>query len=114
MSVKPLWAGSPPGPLFRRCRHANQGAARRRSPTPKNGGAAVEDARVKATTIATALGRELGEALEVRGGSGQPSPRVELGSMALARAGTPVEAGDQVVRANVTVRFALGAGGSPD
>ena len=75
--------------------------------------AAVEDARVKATAIATALGRELGEALEVRGGSGQPTPRTELGSLNLARVNTPVEPGDQVVRASVTVRFALGSGDSP-
>ncbi len=75
--------------------------------------AAVEDARLKATAIANALGQDLGEALEVRGSSGQPTPNLQLGSMQVARARTPVEAGDQVVHANVTVRFAFGPGDSP-
>ncbi len=75
--------------------------------------AAVEDARSKASAIATGLGRELGEALEVHGGSAQPTPRNDVMSLEVARASTPVEAGGQVVRANVTVRFALRAGDSP-
>ncbi len=75
--------------------------------------AAVEDARLKATAIANALGQDLGEALEVRGSSGQPTPNLQLSSMEVARARTPVETGDQVVRANVTVRFAFRPGDSP-
>jgi uncharacterized protein YggE len=75
--------------------------------------AAVEDARAKATAIANALGKELGDALEVRGGSGQPTPNLQMSTMEAARARTPVEAGDQIVRANVTVRFAIGSGDSP-
>jgi uncharacterized protein YggE len=76
--------------------------------------AAVEDARSKAMAIASALGKELGDALEVRGGSGQPTPNLQMSTMEVAaRVRTPVEAGDQIVRANVTVRFALGSGDSP-
>lgn len=75
--------------------------------------AAVEDARLKATAIANALDRSLGEVLEVRGNSGQPTSSLQMSTMEAVRASTPIEAGDQVVRANVTVRFALGAGDSP-
>ena len=75
--------------------------------------AAVEDARLKATAIANALDRSLGEALEVRGNSGQPTSNLQMRTMEAARASTPIEAGDQVVRADVTVRFALGSGDSP-
>jgi len=75
--------------------------------------AAVEDARLKATAIANALDRSLGEALEVRGNSGQPTSNPQMRTMEAARASTPIEAGDQVVRADVTVRFALGSGDSP-
>jgi uncharacterized protein YggE len=74
--------------------------------------AAVEDARSKATAIANSLGRDLGEALEVRGGSAQSTPSLQMSSMEVVRARTPVEVGDQVVRANVTVRFAFGPGDS--
>lgn len=72
--------------------------------------AAVASARTQAQAIAEALGRTLGPALEVRGGADRPIPRPMM-DVAVARmeaATTPIEAGDQVVTANVTVRFALG------
>ena len=74
---------------------------------------AVDNALQQAQAIAAALGRALGEPLEVRGGSQRPvGPRLfEIQAQAAFRqaAPTPIEAGDQVVRANVTIRFALGA-----
>jgi len=72
---------------------------------------AVRRAREQAATMAEALGRELGPALEVRGGSAPAGPRPDRGFMRAEAAGqtTPIEATDQVVRANVTIRFALGA-----
>ena len=71
---------------------------------------AVGAARAEARTIAESLGRELGPALEVRGGAERPSPRpVDIGVMMRAEsAPTPIEAGERTVRANVTIRFALG------
>ncbi len=76
--------------------------------------AAVENARSEAQVIAAALGRSLGPALEVRGGAQMPSPLEDAGALRLsAIVTTPIEVGDQIVRANVTIRFALGpAGGS--
>lgn len=71
---------------------------------------AVSSARAQAQAIAEALGRTLGPALEVRGGADRPVPRPMM-DVAMARmeaAATPIEAGDQLVTANVTVRFALG------
>lgn len=71
---------------------------------------AVAQARSEAETIALALGRTLGEALEVRGGAQAPSPRPEMAMAgALYRsAETPIEAGDLNVTASVSIRFALG------
>ena len=72
---------------------------------------AVASAREEARTIARSLGYELGPALEVRGGAERPSPRpMDMGGMAMRAeaAPTPIEAGERTVRANVTVRFALG------
>ena len=77
---------------------------------------AVSRARAQAEAMAAALGRELGEPLEVRGGAESPSPRPPY-AMAMAMeargADTPVEAGDLNVVASVSIRFALGgpAGG---
>jgi uncharacterized protein YggE len=76
---------------------------------------AVERARSEAEVMAAALGRELGPALEVRGGAQVPTP-IRAQAMAMrgvmeAAAETPIEAGDQSVRASVTIRFALGEGG---
>ena len=74
---------------------------------------AVRRATAEAEAIALALGRDLGAPLEVRGGAESPTPRpmamAAMASMEMARADTPVEAGEQTVRASVTIRFALGA-----
>lgn len=73
---------------------------------------AVKSARAQAETIAAALGRRLGPALEVHGGSQPPSPRPMMYESQIrlraAAPETPVEAADQQVSANVTIRFALG------
>ena len=73
---------------------------------------AVRDARAEARVIAEALGYELGPPLEVNGGSQRPVPLpmdTGLAMMERAQAApTPVEAGDQTVTANVSIRFALG------
>lgn len=74
---------------------------------------AVRDARAEALVIAEALGYELGPPLEVNGGSQRPRPVTLDEGMAVAMeraqaAPTPVEAGDQTVTANVSIRFALG------
>jgi uncharacterized protein YggE len=76
---------------------------------------AVARARAEARVMAAALGRELGPALEVRGGAQAPTPiRAQTMAMRSAMetaAETPIEAGDQSVRATVTIRFALGPSG---
>lgn len=72
---------------------------------------AVRNARAQAEAIAEALGYELGTPLEVRGGADRPTPRPMMyAEMARASqaAPTPIEASDQTVSANVTIRFALG------
>ncbi len=73
---------------------------------------AVSQARQEAETIARALGRELGAPLEVRGGAQTPTPRRDMGPQAFEMAAraveTPIEAGEQTVRASVTIRFLLG------
>lgn len=69
---------------------------------------AVARARSEAEAIAGALGRSLGEPLEVSGGAQQPSPPGPLRmEMALQDASTPVEPGTQTVSASVTIRFVL-------
>ena len=71
---------------------------------------AVTRARREAETMAAALGRTLGEPLEVRGGAETPSPRYRGGEamMVMERAvDTPIEAGDLNVTATVSIRFAL-------
>ena len=70
---------------------------------------AVARAREEAQAIATAMGVGLGAVLEVQGGASAPNPR-SLGGMmvrAAAEASTPIEGGDQMVTANVTVRFRI-------
>jgi uncharacterized protein YggE len=73
---------------------------------------AVRAARVQAATIADALGRRLGPALEVHGGTSDNLPRPNMGGAVMMRAAeavpTPIEASDQTVTASVTIRFALG------
>lgn len=70
---------------------------------------AVSSARTEAEVIARSLGYELGAPLEVSGGANVPTPRRMEGLAMSARAmDTPIEAGDQTVSANVSVRFALG------
>ena len=74
---------------------------------------AVERATAEARAIASALGRELGEPLEVRGGADVPGPPrpYEAASRMLMdaqAAPTPIEPGDQTVRATVSITFALG------
>ncbi len=75
---------------------------------------AVLNAREQADAIASAMGVGLGIALEVQGGVSAPNPRAPAGIMlrATAEATTPVEAGDQMVAASVTVTFRILEGGS--
>lgn len=75
---------------------------------------AVLNAREQADAIASAMGVSLGIALEVQGGVSAPNPRAPAGIMlrASAEATTPVEAGDQLVAASVTVTFRILEGGS--
>jgi len=73
---------------------------------------AVASASAQARVIAEALGHELGQPMEVRGGAQRPVP-IRLDAPALQvraaqAAPTPIEAGDQRVTAAVTIRFALG------
>ena len=71
---------------------------------------AVRAARTEAELIAGALGYRLGPPLEVHGGAQRPGPTpMAFAEMARVQAvQTPIEAGDQTVTANVTIRFALG------
>ena len=72
---------------------------------------AVRKARSEAEAMAEALGVQLGGVLEVRGGAQVPGPifrglaRAEMAQVATP---TPIEGGSQTVRAQVTVRFAVG------
>ncbi len=72
---------------------------------------AVASASAQARVIAEALGHELGQPLEVRGGSLRPAPVMRVNAVRTLEAQaapTPIEAGDQSVTATVTIRFALG------
>ena len=70
---------------------------------------AVANARSQAEVLARELGFELGAPLEVRGGADRPIPlMMEAMRAAQVSDATPIEAGEQTVSANVTVRFALG------
>jgi uncharacterized protein YggE len=71
---------------------------------------AVARAREEAEAMANAMGVQLGIALEVQGGAAAPSPRPPGGFMMRAEAGvptTPVEAGDQLVSATVTITYRI-------
>lgn len=70
---------------------------------------AVERARAEAEIIAAALGRTLGPAIEVSGGAEVPRGGEMMMRMdAMSAADTPIEAGDQTVRAQVSITFAIG------
>jgi uncharacterized protein YggE len=69
---------------------------------------AVRNAREQAEVIAGALGFELGPPLEIRGGADRPMPMPMVAMRSVQADATPIEAGDQSVSANVSVRFALG------
>ncbi|MBT8396980.1 MAG: SIMPL domain-containing protein [Gemmatimonadetes bacterium] len=75
---------------------------------------AVAGAREQAETIASAMGVRLGIAVEVQGGATAPSPRSPGGMMlrASAEATTPVEAGEHLVSASVSIRYRILEGGS--
>ncbi len=73
--------------------------------------AAVHNARAEASVIAESLGYRLGAPLEINGGAQRPAPREYAMADAVASmraAPTPIEVGDQMVTANVSIRFALG------
>jgi uncharacterized protein YggE len=70
-------------------------------------GEAVGNARAQAEVIARELGYELGPPIEIRGGADRPMPLM-MEAMRVQVDATPIEAGDQAVSANVTVKFALG------
>jgi uncharacterized protein YggE len=73
---------------------------------------AVASARAEAQVMAESLGYRLGAPIEVRGGAQRPGPApmiyAETAARAMQAAPTPIEAGDQTVTANVTIRFELG------
>jgi len=75
---------------------------------------AVASAREQAEVIASAMGVRLGIALEIQGGASVPSPFSPGGMMirAAAETTTPVESGDQLVTASVTVKYRILEGGS--
>jgi uncharacterized protein YggE len=75
---------------------------------------AVLNAREQAGAIASAMGVGLGIALEVQGGVSAPNPRASAGIMlrASAESTTPVEAGEQMVAASVTITYRILEGGS--
>lgn len=75
--------------------------------------AAVGNAREQAETIASAMGVRLGPALEVQGGASAPSPRSPGGMMlrASAETTTPIEAGDHLVTASISIKYRILEGG---
>ena len=72
---------------------------------------AVARARSEAETVADAMGVDLGMPLEIQTnpdfGGAPPRPVYRTMEMAQAVAPTPVEPGEQIVRANVTIRYRL-------
>ena len=76
--------------------------------------AAVEDARIKATGIARALGVELGTVLDVSEqgtGSIPPIAMTRAESFALSDGATPVNPGRLQIDATLVVRYSIGAEG---
>ncbi len=73
---------------------------------------AVARARSEAQAMAEALGVPLGSPMEVRGGANLPGPGPQYrAAMMEAAVSTPVEPGQQVVTANVTIKYRLGGQG---
>jgi uncharacterized protein YggE len=71
---------------------------------------AVAEARQKAEVIADALGVRLGDAYEVdEGGARVIPPPIQGRALAAGDASTPVEPGQLVVNASVTIRYRLAA-----
>lgn len=69
---------------------------------------AVEAAREEALAIATAMGLELGPALEIQGGASAESPRPLAVAYRAAEGvapSTPIEAGGQTVSASVSITY---------
>lgn len=71
---------------------------------------AVAMAREQAEVIAEAMGARLGMALEVQGGASAPNPRSPGGMRLMAEVAaptTPIEAGEQLVTATVTITYRI-------
>jgi hypothetical protein len=70
---------------------------------------AVADAGLKASAIAGALGREVGDVIEVveQGASVMPKFFAQSARLEMAQASTPVEPGSVTVSANVTIRYQI-------
>lgn len=71
---------------------------------------AVAMAREQAEVIAAAMGAQLGMALEVQGGAAAPSPPMPGRAMMAyesAAPTTPIEAGEQLVSATVTITYRI-------
>ncbi|MGE5608711.1 MAG: SIMPL domain-containing protein [Bacillota bacterium] len=71
---------------------------------------AVQEARSKAQTIASAMGVQLGSVVEVVEGSSVIERPMGAARMALAEVATPVQPGQLNVDAVVTVRYRIGEG----
>jgi uncharacterized protein len=71
--------------------------------------AAMADAHSVATELATSAGAAVGDVLAiVEGGGGGGSPRpMAMAEMRIAKAATPVAAGEQTVKVDVTVTYRL-------
>lgn len=74
--------------------------------------AAVAKAKTEAETVAAAMGVTLGAPLEVQSSADYGYPNVPMYRMEMSAQlapATPVEAAEQVLRANVTIRYRIGA-----
>jgi uncharacterized protein len=69
--------------------------------------AAVDDARLRAQTLAAAAGRTLGKVTSISE-AGAPTPVESFQKAAVSDAPTPIEAGTQETSASVTITFELG------
>lgn len=77
---------------------------------------AVAEARAQAEVTAAALGLPLGSPVEVSTSAQRrpPTPMAMARMDMVQEAATPVEAGDQVVTASVSIKYRLGSGGGED